>query len=433
MEPRRNTETDGSSGRPVMSDEPNESSAKSVLTEVTTSNKRVLRASIIADEEMDPTLKTEVFFNTTDGSSGRPLMSDEPNESSAKSVLTEVKRSTKRVLHGSIIADEEMDATLKSEVFFNTTDGSSGRPVMSDKPNESSAISVLTEVRRSNKRLLRGSVMADEEMMLLSSLKYSSTRQVETRLDCMRPRSPRLLLARNGIAGCYTLMEVIVMTDNFGKKIEGNGWWTMYHGKLRTGQEVAVKVWPLGAPSAVVEFHEFEAVRAEYKGCCEHLVKVIGYCEGDPQISIYEYMPGGTLQQYLHGELLLHIVQSKSLQHFPGLGFSLQNNDIFLTENWVPKVYFYTAITSSQWYVKAILEDSSNMGNINPTLGFNFPTETIMKIIKWLPIFDANSTSDCSKIRHKCSTVALVDINPKGKRKQPQTIFTQNQGPPYGL
>jgi len=67
MEPRRNTETDGSSGRPVMSDEPNESSAKSVLTEVTRSNKSVLRGSIIADEEMDATLKSEVFFNTTFG------------------------------------------------------------------------------------------------------------------------------------------------------------------------------------------------------------------------------------------------------------------------------------------------------------------------------------------------------------------------------
>jgi hypothetical protein len=40
---------------------------------------------------------------------------------------------------------------------------------------------------------------------------------------------------------------------------------------------------------------------------------MIGYCdERHPQISIYEYMPGGTLQQHLHGELLLHIVQSKS-------------------------------------------------------------------------------------------------------------------------
>jgi hypothetical protein len=49
----------------------------------------------------------------------------------------------------------------------------------------------------------------------------------------------------------------------------------------------------------------------EYERCCEHIVKVIGYCEGDQQISIYEYMPGGTLQ-HLRGELLLHIVQSKS-------------------------------------------------------------------------------------------------------------------------
>jgi len=79
MEPRRNTETDGSSGRPVMSDEPNESSAKSVLTEVTRRNKIVLRGSIIGDEEMDATLKSKEFFNTTDGSSGRPVMSDEPN------------------------------------------------------------------------------------------------------------------------------------------------------------------------------------------------------------------------------------------------------------------------------------------------------------------------------------------------------------------
>ncbi len=129
------------------------------------------------------------------------------------------------------------------------------------------------------------------------------------------------------------------------------------------------------------------------------------------------------------------------------------------------------------------------MENINPTLGFNFPTETIIKImriihfclqqpdvcepamsyvideingalqleeglkaeegatkieipphascasietlevIKWPPIFHEKSTSDCSEIEHKYSTVALVDINPKGKSQQPpQTIFTQSHG-----
>jgi hypothetical protein len=55
----------------------------------------------------------------------------------------------------------------------------------------------------------------------------------------------------------------------------------------------------------------------EYKNLGEYVVQIIGYCVtgylgrvGD--MSIYEYMRGGTLQQHLHGELLFDIVQSKS-------------------------------------------------------------------------------------------------------------------------
>jgi len=62
--------------------------------------------------------------------------------------------------------------------------------------------------------------------------------------------------------GSYTLMEVKVMTDNFGKEIEGNGLGIMYHGKLQTGQEVAVKVWAGRLHSAAEEFHQFEKVRS---------------------------------------------------------------------------------------------------------------------------------------------------------------------------
>ncbi|CAK9236158.1 unnamed protein product [Sphagnum troendelagicum] len=296
--------TDGLSGRPVMSGEPSASSAKSVVTEVTRSNKRVLRGSIIAKEEMDATPKSEVLFNTTDGSSGRPVMSGEPSESSAKSVVTEVTRSNKRVLRGSIIAKEEMDATPKSEVLFNTTDGSSGRPVMSGEPSESSAKSVVTEVTRSNKRVLRGSIIGDEEMdatlkseALFNTADGNPSGLRETSLT--GPSASKK--SKNSEPGSYTLMEVKVMTDNFGKKIEGGGFGTMYHGKLRTGQEVAVHVCTLKSHSAAKEFHQFEKFCGEYERCCEHIVKVIGYCEeGDQQISIYEYMPGGTLQ-HLHG------------------------------------------------------------------------------------------------------------------------------------
>jgi serine/threonine protein kinase len=36
----------------------------------------------------------------------------------------------------------------------------------------------------------------------------------------------------------------------------------------------------------------------------KYFVKVIGYCdEEDQQISIYEYMPGGTLHEHLHSKL----------------------------------------------------------------------------------------------------------------------------------
>jgi len=54
----------------------------------------------------------------------------------------------------------------------------------------------------------------------------------------------------------------------------------------------------------------------KYEKLCEYVVQMIGYCVtknewGEEQISIYEHMPGGTLQQHLHGELF-QIVQSKS-------------------------------------------------------------------------------------------------------------------------
>jgi hypothetical protein len=61
--------------------------------------------------------------------------------------------------------------------------------------------------------------------------------------------------------GCYTLMEVKVMTDNFGKEIEGNGCGKTYHGKLRTGQEVAVNV-SRSRYSPAIEFQNFVKVRS---------------------------------------------------------------------------------------------------------------------------------------------------------------------------
>jgi len=49
--------------------------------------------------------------------------------------------------------------------------------------------------------------------------------------------------------------------------------------------------------------------------------------------------------------------------------------------------------------------------------------------IKQQTIIDEKSTSDCSEIRQKRLTMALLGIDRKGKRQQqPQTIFTQSHG-----
>jgi hypothetical protein len=68
MEPKRNTETEGSSGRPVMTDEQNESGAKSVLPQATGTNKKVLHGSIIRDKPNDASLESEVLFHKGAGS-----------------------------------------------------------------------------------------------------------------------------------------------------------------------------------------------------------------------------------------------------------------------------------------------------------------------------------------------------------------------------
>jgi hypothetical protein len=148
---------------------------------------------------------------------------------------------------------------------------------------------------------------------------------------------------------------------------------------------------------------------------------MIGYCEeGDQQISIYEYMPGGTWTQ-LHDkgfhaldwktrlQIALHIAQG--LQYFGIQHPLLWRDNIFFTKNWVPKsILIQTQYPNITWgsisifggilrdlisrqprpeyekglnhLVKIVLEDSINMGITNSTLGSNFRTEAIMKVVK---------------------------------------------------
>jgi hypothetical protein len=58
----------------------------------------------------------------------------------------------------------------------------------------------------------------------------------------------------------YTLLEVKDMTDNYAKKIGEDLSGTVYHGKLLTGREVAVKVWKPGYLPSADGFAVFQRV-----------------------------------------------------------------------------------------------------------------------------------------------------------------------------
>jgi hypothetical protein len=70
MEPKRNTETEGSSGRRLMTDEQNASGEKSALPQTTGTNKRVLHGSIIRDKPNDASLEIVELFHKGAGSGG---------------------------------------------------------------------------------------------------------------------------------------------------------------------------------------------------------------------------------------------------------------------------------------------------------------------------------------------------------------------------
>ncbi len=52
------------------------------------------------------------------------------------------------------------------------------------------------------------------------------------------------------------------MIDNFGNKIGKGGFGMMYHGKLQTKQDVAMKFWALRSHSTTTNFQIFERVKS---------------------------------------------------------------------------------------------------------------------------------------------------------------------------
>jgi serine/threonine protein kinase len=58
-----------------------------------------------------------------------------------------------------------------------------------------------------------------------------------------------------------------------------------------------------------------------------NLVNLIGYCaDGDQRLLVYEFMPFGSLEDHLHGNILLHIVLFLIVEVLPSLTCLVYNS-----------------------------------------------------------------------------------------------------------
>ncbi|KAI4999146.1 hypothetical protein ZWY2020_059899 [Hordeum vulgare] len=98
----------------------------------------------------------------------------------------------------------------------------------------------------------------------------------------------------------FTYAELKLITNNFQTIAGKGGFGTVYHGILENGDEVAVKVL---VETSIAESTDFlPEVQTLSKVHHKNLVTLKGYCQNKKCLAlVYDFMPGGNLQQLLRG------------------------------------------------------------------------------------------------------------------------------------
>ncbi|KAH9326573.1 hypothetical protein KI387_006751 [Taxus chinensis] len=98
----------------------------------------------------------------------------------------------------------------------------------------------------------------------------------------------------------FSLDEMKLCTENFSHNIGQGGFGLVFWGKLQDEKQIAVKVLSLFSKQGVAQFlNEIDLLSRVHH---RNLVSLLGYCnESRDLMLVYEYMPGGSLNDHLYG------------------------------------------------------------------------------------------------------------------------------------
>lgn len=135
---------------------------------------------------------------------------------------------------------------------------------------------------------------------LVSSSSSGSTRQD-------RPSKPSLMNKLRDssifedVVKDYSWDQVLRMTNGpTSKQLGKGGFGTVFLGKLENGKEVAVKILDRSSQQGTPEF--LNEVNLLSRANHLNLVRLLGYCQDEEQVLIYEFAEEGSIWDHLHGE-----------------------------------------------------------------------------------------------------------------------------------
>ncbi|XP_058094662.1 G-type lectin S-receptor-like serine/threonine-protein kinase At4g27290 isoform X2 [Magnolia sinica] len=101
----------------------------------------------------------------------------------------------------------------------------------------------------------------------------------------------------------FNLVDVVIATDHFSQsnKLGEGGFGPVYKGKLRNGQQIAVKRLSRNSGQGVEEFKNEVVLIQQLQH--RNLVKILGCCiQGEEKMLIYEYMQNKSLDSFIFDE-----------------------------------------------------------------------------------------------------------------------------------